>query len=55
MDEHQLEAYRLMIKALGLALNEIHNPGSNRASGLNIVEHIEQVIQQAYDVAPELL
>jgi hypothetical protein len=53
MTENQLEAYRLMHKALGKALDEIHNPGFNRVVGLDIVEHIEAVRKQAEQVAPE--
>lgn len=43
MTEKQLEAYRLMYNALQKALDEIHNPGANRASGFDVVGHIEQV------------
>ena len=53
MTTQQLEAYRLMHKALSKALDEIHNPGFNRICGLDIVGHIEQVRTQAEAVAPE--
>lgn len=53
MTQNQLEAYRLMHRALGKALDEIRNPGFNRACGFNIVEHIEAVRKQAEQVAPE--
>ena len=53
MTDKQLEAYRLMHKALGKALDEIHNPGFNRVTGLDIVGHIEEVRKMAEHVAPE--
>jgi len=53
MTEQQLEAYRRMHKALGKALDEIHNPGFNRVAGTDIVGHIEEVRKQAHAVAPE--
>lgn len=52
MTDLQLEAYRLMHKALGKALDEIHNPGFNRTCGFDIAGHIEQVRKQAEQVAP---
>jgi hypothetical protein len=55
MTPQQLEAYRLMYKALDFALHEIHNPGANRAGGFDIVGHIEQVRQLAERVSPEKL
>lgn len=53
MTTQQLEAYRLMYRALLKALDEIHNPGFSRTCGLDIVAHIEQVRKQAEAVAPE--
>jgi hypothetical protein len=53
MTEQQLEAYRLMYKALDKALSEIHNPGFNRVCGFDIVGHIEEVRKLAARVAPE--
>lgn len=53
MTDKQLEAYRLMYKALQRALDEIHNPGFNRVTGLNIVSYIEITRKQAFDAAPE--
>lgn len=53
MTNQQLEAYRLMHKALSKALDEIHNPGFNRTCGFDIVGHIEAVRAQAAQVAPE--
>jgi len=34
-----------MVNALHAALREIHNPGSNRHDGLDIVSHIEEVLK----------
>jgi hypothetical protein len=53
MTEQQLDAYRLMYKALGRALDEIHNPGFGRVCGLDIVSHIEAIRKEAARVAPE--
>ncbi len=53
MTAQQLDAYRLMHKALARALDEIHNPGFNRTCGMEIVGHIEQVRKFAEAVAPE--
>jgi hypothetical protein len=53
MTEKQLEAYRLMYKALGKAIEEINNPGFHRTIGESIVGHIEQVRKHAHDVAPD--
>lgn len=53
MTTQQLEAYRLMHKALSKALDEIHNPGFNRTCGFDIVGHIEEVQKQAARAAPE--
>lgn len=53
MTSHQLEAYRSMHKALGKALDEIHNPGFGRVTGLDIVGHIEAVRKQAAEATPE--
>lgn len=53
MNEQQLEAYRLMHKALAKALDEIHNPGFSRTCGFDVVGHIEEVRKQAERVAPE--
>lgn len=53
MTEQQLEAYRLMHKALAKALDEIHNPGFNRTCGFDIVGHIEEVRKLAEQVAPQ--
>jgi len=53
MTQKQLEGYRLMYKAIGKALNEIHNPGFNRACGCDIVEHLEAVRRIAERCAPE--
>lgn len=36
-----------LIVALGLALQEIHNPGANRAAGIDIVALCEGVLKQA--------
>lgn len=52
MTDLQLEAYRLMYKALGKALDEIHNPGFSRTCGFDVVGHIEQARKQAEQVAP---
>lgn len=53
MTQQQLEAYRLMHKALGKALDEIHNPGFNRVTGLDIIGHIEEIRKLAERVAPD--
>lgn len=53
MTQKQIEAYRLMHKALAKALDEIHNPGFNRTCGLDIVGHIEEVRKLTENVAPE--
>ena len=43
MTEKQLEAFWLIYKALGKALDEIHNPGTSRNDGFDITGHIEEV------------
>jgi len=53
MTDKQLEAYRLMYKALFKALDEIHNPGLHRTCGFDIVGHLEEVRKLAERVAPE--
>ncbi len=54
MTEQQLEAYRLMYKALKAAREEIENPGANRRLyGVDIIGHIDAVREHAAKVAPE--
>lgn len=47
------DKHGLMHKALGKALDEIHNPGFNRTCGFDIVGHIEEIRKLAAKVAPD--
>ena len=41
-----------LVMALGLALDEIHNPGANSAAGIDVIAICEGVLKQATKGAP---